>query len=62
MTREERLRNIILDRYISMRQFAMVADIPYSTLLTGLQNGITGMSFDTVIRICKVLGLNPLDL
>ena len=62
MTREENLRNTILDHYTSLRQFAIVADIPYSTLLTGLQNGITGMSFDTVIKICKSLGVDPYEV
>ena len=31
MSREQKLRNAILDRYISLRQFAEKADIPYST-------------------------------
>lgn len=62
MTREENLRNTILDHYTSLRQFAIVSDIPYSTLLTGLQNGITGMSFDTVIKICKSLGVDPYEV
>lgn len=62
MTREELVRNKILDHYISIRRFAKELDIPYSTLMTGLQNGITGMSFDTVIKICKALNLNPLEL
>ncbi len=34
MTREQKLRNLILDRYKSLRQFALEADIPYSTLMT----------------------------
>ena len=34
MTREQKLRNLILDKYISLRQFAIEADIPYSTLMT----------------------------
>lgn len=62
MTREEYVRNRILDRYLSLRQFAIEVDIPYSTLLTGLQNGITGMSFDTVIKICKAIDLNPFEI
>ena len=34
MNREQKLRNLILDRYTSLRQFAIEADIPYSTLMT----------------------------
>ena len=62
MTREERLRNLILDRYDSLRQFALEADIPYSTLMTLLTRGIGGASFDTVQQLCRHLGLDPREL
>lgn len=62
MNREERLRNRILDEYVSLRQFSLEADIPYSTLMTMLSRGIGGASFDAVIRICKKLGMDPCDL
>ena len=61
-TREQKLRNLILDHYVSLRQFAIAADIPYSSLTTGLSRGIAGMQFDTVIKICKALNIEPLDL
>ena len=62
MNRELKLRNLILDRYASLRQFANDADIPYSTLMTLLSRGVGGASFDIVIRICKILEVNPLEL
>ena len=61
-SREQKLRNLILDHYVSLRQFAIAADIPYSSLTTGLSRGIAGMQFDTVIKICKVLGIEPMEL
>ena len=61
-TREQKLRNLILDNYVSLRQFAIAADIPYSSLTTGLTRGIAGMQFDTVIKICKALGIEPMEL
>ncbi|MBP3593136.1 MAG: helix-turn-helix domain-containing protein [Lachnospiraceae bacterium] len=61
-SREQKLRNLILDNYVSLRQFAIAADIPYSSLTTGLSRGIAGMQFDTVIKICKALNIEPLDL
>ena len=57
MTREQLLRNRILDRYTSLRQFAQAADIPYSTLMTILSRGVGGASFDAVMQICKALEL-----
>ena len=62
MNRELKLRNLILDRYASLRQFANDADIPYSTLMTLLSRGVGGASFDIVIRICKILEVDPLEL
>lgn len=62
MNRELKLRNLILDRYTSLRQFANDADIPYSTLMTLLSRGVGGASFDIVIRICRILGIDPLEL
>lgn len=62
MNRELRLRNLILDRYPSLRQFALEADIPYSTLMTLLSRGIGGASFDVVVLICKRLGVDPREL
>ena len=62
MTRELKLRNLILDRYTSLRQFANDADIPYSTLMTLLSRGVGGASFDIVIRICRILEIDPLEL
>ena len=62
MTREFKLRYLILDRYPSLRELAKKADIPYSTLMTVLTRGIGGAGFDTVMRICRALGVEPQDL
>lgn len=62
MSREMKLRNLILNRYKSLREFAKEADIPYSTLITLLSRDIGGASFDTVIQICKKLNIDPKDI
>ena len=62
MNREQMLRNLILDRYPSLRQFSKEADIPYSTLMTILSRGVGGASFDAVIQICKKLGVDPVNI
>ena len=61
MNREQKLRNLILDRYPSLRQFALEADIPYSTLMTLLSRDVGGASFDVIIKICKHLGVEPME-
>lgn len=62
MNREQKLRNLILDKYMSLRQFAIEADIPYSTLMTLLSRDIGGASFDLVIKICRKIDINPFEL
>ena len=59
MSRELYLRNLILDNYPSLRQFALEADIPYSSLMTILSRGVGGASFDIVMQICRKLMINP---
>ena len=62
MTREQALRNRILDRYTSLRQFAQDTGIPYSSLMTLLAHGIGGAAFDTVLQICKKLDIDPSEI
>lgn len=62
MDRELKLRNEILDRYTSLRQFSIEVGIPYSTLMTLLSRGIGGASFDVVMQICKQLQIDPMDV
>ena len=62
MSREQKLRNLILDRHTSLRQFAIEADIPYSTLMTLLSRDVGGASFDVIIKICKQLNIDPMEI
>ena len=62
MSREDRLRNLILDKYLSLRQFSIEADIPYSSLMTLLTRGVGGASFDTVVKICNALEIDPREV
>ena len=61
MSREQKLRNLILDQYTSLRQFAIETDIPYSTLMTLLSRDVGGASFDVIIKICKQLDIDPME-
>ncbi|MDO4284781.1 MAG: transcriptional regulator [Eubacteriales bacterium] len=60
-TKADILKGEILSQYKSVRQFATKLGIPYSTLVTALDRGIEGMAYETVIRICEELSLNPVD-
>ena len=55
------VRDEISRQYRSVRQFAFAVDIPLSTINSALHNGVGGSSFDTVMRICKILGINAMS-
>ncbi len=66
MTKTEKLKNIILSRYGSIREFSKIVGIPSTTLTSALDRDIGGMAVDRVIKICDVLDLDvktfePLD-
>lgn len=58
MTIEERLKDLILERYKSIREFTTRIDIPYSTVDSVLKRGINNSNIITIIRICKALGIS----
>lgn len=57
--RELKLRFMILDKYSSLREFSRQADIPYSTLMTVFNRGISGAGFDLIMKICTKLDVDP---
>lgn len=55
------VRAEITRQFKSVRQFAFAVGIPLSTINSALHNGIGGSSFDTVLQICKVLGIKAMS-
>lgn len=49
----------IKKQFRSVRQFSMYIGVPQSTIVTALQKGIGGTSFETIMQICKVLDIKP---
>lgn len=63
MTREEYLKNLIRKNGFTIKGFAQSIDMPYSTLLTMLNEGKLGnAAVDSVIRICRGLNITIQDL
>lgn len=58
MNKTEKLKNIILNKYGSIREFAKISEIPSTTLTSALDKGIGGMAVDRVIRICEILDID----
>lgn len=57
--RSAKFQQAILKQYSSIKAFAVKSGIPYTTLRSGLQNGIGGMAFDKVMYMCDVLYIDP---
>jgi len=55
------VKNEIRAQYKSVRKFSIEVGIPQSTIVSALHNGIGGTSHDTVLKICRKLGLNLLE-
>lgn len=51
------IRQEIYRQYRSVRQFALQAGIPLSTVVTALNNDLKGSSYEIVVAMCKVLDI-----
>lgn len=62
MTTEEKVKELILQRYRSIREFTQVINMSYSTMDSILKRGIENASITNVIKICKELGISADEL
>ena len=62
MTIEEKLKDYILKKYNSMREFTIAIDLPYSTMATILKRGIANSNVNNIIKICQALGISADEL
>lgn len=56
------LKEYILTKYKSIREFTMESGIPYSTMATILKRGIQNSGVTNIIRICKALDISADEL
>ncbi|MBQ4631608.1 MAG: hypothetical protein IJB70_11570 [Clostridia bacterium] len=45
----------IKKQFKSVRQFSVVSGIPQTTIVSALKNGIGGMAYESVVKICELL-------
>lgn len=57
MTRESYVKHLVQLKGFPLKSFAQSIDMPYTTLLSMLKNGLGGAAVDNVIRICKGLDI-----
>lgn len=53
------IKTEIKKQFRSVRQFSMYIGVPQSTIITALQKGVGGTSFETVMHMCEVLNIKP---
>lgn len=51
------IKREIKQQYSTLKHFSEVSGIPYSTLSNALAKGVGGTSYETVIKICKLLNI-----
>ena len=62
MTIEELLKECILSKYKSIREFCMQLNVAYSTVDNIFKRGIMGSSVSLIIRICDRLNIDVDEL
>ena len=58
MTIEMQLKQLILDKYGSIRAFTQALNFPYSTIDSMLKRGLGGTSVSTVLAVCLALNID----
>lgn len=58
MTIEDKLKNLILDRYSSIREFTLKIDMAYSTLNSIFIRGIQNSTLSNILKICDELHIS----
>lgn len=58
MTTEEKLKEFILTKYRSIREFTQAIDMPYSTMTTILKKGVNNSNVQNIIKICQALDIS----
>lgn len=62
MTKEAKLKDFILTKHRSIREFTQSIGMPYSTMTTILKRGIDNSNVQNIIKICQALEISADDL
>lgn len=62
MTIEEKLKQMIIAEYGSVRQFTMQNDLTYANVDSILRRGIKNATWTSVKNLCKALGISANEL
>ncbi len=58
MNKTAYIKNLIQEKYPSLKDFSRKSDLPYTTLHSMLSRGIGNASTDNVIKLCRALNIS----
>ena len=58
MSIEQELKELILFKYGSIREFSKILNMPYSTIDSIFKRGVENASFANIMRICERLSIS----
>lgn len=59
---EEKIKELIISRYGTVKGFAKKINVPYTTIDTILKRGLLNSNVLNVIKMCNELGINVDEL
>lgn len=62
MSTEQKLKEFIMSRYSSMREFSIALGMPYSTIDSIFKRGLENASVANIIKICNHLSISADEL
>lgn len=62
MNREEFIKQLIISKYGTIKNFSEFINVPYTTIRSILERGIGKAGIDNIIKICKGLEVSPEQL
>lgn len=62
MERSEKIKKLVKEKGMNLKEFSKKIDIPYTTFHSMLSRGIGNASVDNVIKICQGLGITVEEL
>lgn len=62
MTVEEKLKEMIIENYKTIQEFANVCKMKYTTVMSILSRGVLNANVQNIFTICQTLGLDPEEM
>jgi hypothetical protein len=62
LTVEDKLKEMIIENYKTIQEFANVCKMKYTTVMSILSRGVLNANVQNIFTICQTLGLDPEEM